>query len=58
MILCWDARELELHNAAWKAAKVEMLGSADADIPPAWFSVIAQRAEVIRKNMPTRKADL
>lgn len=51
----WNAQELELHNTAWKAAKVEILGSTDAVIPAGFFSTIAQRAEVIRREMPTRK---
>jgi hypothetical protein len=46
--------EIELHNRAWKQAKIELLGSFDANIPLFQYSKIAQRAEEIRKEMKTR----
>lgn len=46
--------ELELHNRAWKQAKVELLGSFDANVPLFQYSKIAQRAEEIRREMKTR----
>ena len=47
-------QELELHNAAWKAAKIELFGSVTADIPFTKFSAVALRADIIRKDFKVR----
>lgn len=57
MSIIWNQVELDKHNAAWKAAKVEILGSAEADIPMLWFSVVVRRADVIHSQMKERKND-
>jgi hypothetical protein len=55
MSVAWDTEELAKHNRAWKQAKAEMLDSEVVTIPDGWYSTIAARAEVIRKEMKTRE---